>query len=612
MEVFRKTAKPLIIVVAVSFFAWLVLDLSGLTGGTGLLTRTSVGKINGRAVDIRLYQEAVAEATQARQRESPEPLGFAQLAQIRDQVWERLIQERILEAEYRRWGLSVTPEEVAAAIRSFPPQEFYSMEAFQTDGQFDLTRYQRWLTSTEGQNTVPLLEAQYRSRLLQEKLARYLVSAMAVSDAALWERFRDESETAQVGVVTIVPADAVSDAAVSVTPTEVEEYYRTNREEFRREKEVWLSFVLLDRTPDASDTAAAVERARQLRAEILGGTPFADVAARESVDTATARRGGDLGEWTRGQFVPAFDAVAFSIPLQTVSEPVVTPFGVHLIEVTWRSGNKARGRHILLPIEVTGTHRDVLDARADTLERLAAERLDPAALDTAARALGLQIHRAGPVSRARMPSIPPDAAVWALQAVEGEHSPVIEMPDQYYVFRVDSLHPAGIPPLAAVRGLVEAKVRDRAKLAHARRMAEDLRAQAVQASAGGRRTGLEHAARAMALPYQVVGPFTRINAPFAGGEAVGAAFALAPGQVSGVVETGGVVYVFQGIARTPADSTDFANRIATLREQALEHLRTLYLQQYLTALRQRATVVDERDRVFRTAAQIAAETGLPY
>ena len=48
MQAFRNAAKPIMVVVAITFFAWLVFDLSGMTGGTGLLTNTSVGKVPDR------------------------------------------------------------------------------------------------------------------------------------------------------------------------------------------------------------------------------------------------------------------------------------------------------------------------------------------------------------------------------------------------------------------------------------------------------------------------------------------------------------------------------------------------------------------------------------
>src|SRR3982751_4172305 len=110
---------------------------------------------------------------------------------------------------------------------------------------------------------------------------------------------------------------------------------------------------------------------------------------------------------------PAFDSAAFTLPLKTVSAPVLSQFGFHLIEVTSRKGNKAKGRHILFPIEATGQHRDQLDAQADSLKRLAAERADPAALDTVARALKLSIGKSAPVQQGSKvqlgPLVVPDA-----------------------------------------------------------------------------------------------------------------------------------------------------------------------------------------------------------
>ena len=102
MQAFRNAAKPLMVVVAFTFFAWLVLDLSGITGGTGLLTRTAVGKVNGQSIDARTYQSVVQQSIDARQRQAPGALGMDEYAQIRDEVWEQFVQSTVLQAEYQR------------------------------------------------------------------------------------------------------------------------------------------------------------------------------------------------------------------------------------------------------------------------------------------------------------------------------------------------------------------------------------------------------------------------------------------------------------------------------------------------------------------------------
>ena len=602
MQAFRKSAKPLIFIVAISFFAWLVLDLSGLTGGTGLLTQTSVGEINGRSVDARVFQQAVSQATEERQRQSPEPLGIAATAQIRDQVWEQFVQETILDAEYRKWGISVSSDEIAAVIRSQPLPMLMSEAQFQTDGKFDQAKYERWLASASGQQFIPVLENQYRTSLLQAKLARHVVAPLYLSDTELWERFRDQREQVRLGLVTIDPEAAVSNSAVTVTPAEVEEYYRTHRDELKREATVWLSYITIDRRPIASDTAAALARANQLRAEVVGGTPFAEVARRESSDTISGRQGGDLGTWRKGAFDSDFEKAAWSVPLNTVSQPVETQFGYHLIEITKRWSDSATGRHILVPIEVVGEHRDQLDAKADSLETLAADQLDPAALDTAARALGLTIQTSGAVVKNRLSALPPDAQVWAFQARPGENSPVIETRTEYMIARVDSTREGGIPKLEAIRNEVEGLVRNQKKQAEARKLAQQVRERAV--APGGT---LEAAAKSLNLPYNPLGPVARVNAPLNGGQAIGRAFSLQPAEISGPVDGRGVIYVMQGIERTPADSAEFVKELPALRQRALDNMRQLHLRQYLAALRTNAKIEDRRDLIYKTAAQVEAE-----
>jgi peptidyl-prolyl cis-trans isomerase D len=602
MQAFRNSAKPLIFIVAISFFAWLVLDLSGLTGGTGLLTETSVGQINGRSVDTRVFQRAVAQATEERQRQSPEPLGIAGSAQIRDQVWEQFVQQTLLSEEYRRWGISVSSEEIAAVIRSQPLPQLMGEAQFQTDGKFDQAKYERWLASASGQQFVPLLEDQYRTQLLQAKLARHVVAPLYLSDTELWERFRDQKETVRLGLVTIDPSTAVSDASIQVTPTEIEEYYKSHQKDLEREATAWLSYITLDRRPIASDSAAALARANQVRAEIAGGAPFAEVARRESSDTVSGNKGGDLGTWGKGSFDADFEKAAWSLPLQTVSQPVLTRFGYHLLEITKRSADSASGRHILIPIEVVGDHRDQLDAKADSLEHLAAERLDPAALDTAARALGLPIQRSGAILKNRFSSLPPDAQVWAFQAKAGEHSPVVETPTSFLVARLDSLRPAGLPKLEAIRGELEQSVRVQRKNGEARKLAELVHQRAVQA--GG---SLENAAKSLNLPYAVIGPVARVGAPLNGGGAIGRAFSLQKAEISGPVEGRDGFYVMQGLEHTPADSAEFVKELPELRQRALDNMRQLHLRQYLAALRSQAKIVDQRDRIYKTAAQVEAE-----
>src|SRR5688572_16902983 len=183
MQAFRNAAKPIMVVVAVTFFAWLVFDLSGITGGTGLLTNTSVGKVNGRSIDARTYQTIVQQSIDARQQQTPGSLGLEDYKQVRDQVWDQIIQTHVLEGEYRRRGIKVSDDEIVQAIRRSPLAGFQNVPEFQTDRHFDLSKYQRWLTSSVAQQSLPSMEAQNRGELQSANLLRVVTADVYLSDA---------------------------------------------------------------------------------------------------------------------------------------------------------------------------------------------------------------------------------------------------------------------------------------------------------------------------------------------------------------------------------------------------------------------------------------------
>lgn len=605
MQAFRNAAKPLAYLITAAFLLWMLVDLSGLSGGGGIMTRTDVGSINGQSVDARVYEEAVQRAISARQQEANRALGLEEIEQVRNEVWEQFIQNVVLQAEVERRNLRVTPEEIVQLIRNVPPPEVQGSPDFQTDGRFDIAKYQAWLGSPLGQQAIPILEAQYRDQLLQAKLLRNVTADIFLSDAALWERYRDARELTGIALTPIIGRNIVPDSAVTVTDADVEAYYQANRSEFERPRTAHVSYVAVARQLDASDSAAALARATALRDEIRGGAPFAEVALRESADPGSAQQGGDLGTFGRGDMIPPFEAAAFSIPLNTVSDPVLTVEGYHLIEVSRRTADSVTARHILVRIELAGQHRDIVDAQADSLESLAADRLDPAALDTAARALKLPIGQAAPIQEGNRAMVGNlligDAGVWAFQAQVGETSPVIETDEAYFVFRLDSLHDAGIPPLAEIRQAVTFAVMEQKKDERAREIAADL-IRRVEAG-----NTLAAASAELGLPHREFPPFARINPPLQNPKLIGTAFGLPVGRLSGVIDTPEGLYVIRVLERVPADSAAFTRDLDAIRAEAIRTARDERVRYFLAALRDAAKVKDERAELRRTAAQAEAE-----
>ena len=80
--------------------------------------------------------------------------------------------------------------------------------------------------------------------------------------------------------------------------------------------------------------------ANQIEADLKAGQSFATLAAKYSTDPGSKDKGGDLGNFRKGQMVPAFDKYAFSAPIGVISPPIKSPFGYHIIQVEKRTPEK--------------------------------------------------------------------------------------------------------------------------------------------------------------------------------------------------------------------------------------------------------------------------------
>jgi peptidyl-prolyl cis-trans isomerase D len=149
MRQMRENTKWIMLVTALAFVGLMVfqwgMDLSGRSGAQAV--GGELGRVNGEAVSLEEYNAAYRNLRQQQEQASETPVTPAMDRQIEQAAWDQVVTQKLLAQEMRRRGIRVSDAEILQAARIEPPPELRSAPIFQTNGQFDIAKYQQFLSS---------------------------------------------------------------------------------------------------------------------------------------------------------------------------------------------------------------------------------------------------------------------------------------------------------------------------------------------------------------------------------------------------------------------------------------------------------------------------------
>jgi peptidyl-prolyl cis-trans isomerase D len=591
MRQMRENTKWIMLITAFAFVGLMVfqwgMDITGRSG----LSVGEIGSVNGVSVSYEEYNFTYGRLMDQVQDAQEDAVTSQQISDIEDATWDEVVNQVLIRQELQRRGIEVTDDEIRSAARFSPPADLRTSPAFQTEGVFDIQKYQDYISSpTIDDQVLMQLEGYYREIIPRGKLLRQVSSDVYISDAALWQDYKDRNERISVRYVPLNPSQRIADADVPVTAQDVADYYDGNRDEFAIPAQASVSVVVLEKAPTPADTVAAGVLAEELRQEVRDGVTFDEILARPRLSTGS----GELGWFTEERMVPGFSEAAFAAAKGDITEPVRTSFGYHLIEIQDKAGDSVQARHVLVQFERTDGSELQLLTLADSLEGLGESRTMQEAVDMLglqSEAATLSVDFAFVVGAGQVG----EGADWAFEeALPGDVSPVFETRQAFYMLELVETRDAGFISLQDATTSIEQEVRNRKKLEMA--VAEG------QEVVGDVRSGtdLDDAAAARGLEIQDAGPYGRMDfVPGLGrlNAAVGAGFGLYQGQVSSVVEANNNVFILELVDYMAADTLAFEEERATQRTQMVASVQQTRLQDWLQGLRSAARIIDRRAEV---------------
>ena len=415
-------------------------------------------------------------------------------------VLNRLIEEEVLVQAATEAGMAISDGFLNARIKNTPD--------FQRDGEFSQDLYQSLLA--QQRLTPQEFEEDFRRALLINQLVAGVSESSAVVPQAVEQGLRLQGQERELRYVRLPMARYVD--SVNITPEQVAAFYDANKARFMEPEQVRLQYlelsldviaagleatdveieqlyasekdrlagdeqrrarhilIQLDESADDEAVAAARREAGELVARLRAGEDFAALAKEHSDDAGSAAEGGDLGLFGRGMMVPEFEEAAFALAESEISEPVRSPFGFHIIQVTEIEAPRVPSLEEVRPQLAEQAVRDQAEQlfleRVELLGTLTFEH--PDTLTVAAEELGLKVNQSDwlpPTGGEGIGSYPQvmEAAMSEDVLNDGNNSGVIEVePNHVFVVRALEHRPAQQVPLDAVRGAVEHSLRQQA------------------------------------------------------------------------------------------------------------------------------------------------------
>ncbi|HPD60814.1 MAG TPA: SurA N-terminal domain-containing protein [Thermodesulfobacteriota bacterium] len=545
---------------------------------------------------------------------------------IKQQITDNLINELLLLETAKEANLMIPEAELKKAIEAIP--------GFQKNGRFDNQAYQELLH--QNKLTPQDFENDQRKGLLVSRIRDLVIDGVKYSEKELQDKFIWENEKVdlefaeidpetfsnvgepqeeeirayydkhkeefrvpekiKISYIEFSPEDFENKATVS--PEEIDEYYKNFSEEFWEPRKVHARHILIKINPGAKseEKKEAEKKAEEILSLIKGGKSFEQMALMYSQDQITAKEGGDLGFFPRGQMIKEFDDAAFNLKPGEVSGVVETKFGFHIIKVEEIKEERTK------PLEevkeeireklIKEKTQDLIKKEAYQCYRTLLKTKD---LKGYADKERLKLLESAYFSREESPPIAGDSGEF-IEEIFGFNPGEIASPkyinESYYIIQLDDKKKSYLPPVGEVKEKIGVILKKEAQKEAAKRKGEEVLKKAIQESSFQKVITDQEK-----IVIKETGLFARTsnNIPNIGvaPEMMVAAFSLRPEApfAKEIFEVGGKIYLIKLKTREEVLPQKFLDEKSKVEKRYLYEKTNNYLGDWLKNGRLQANIV---------------------
>ena len=648
----------------------------------------NVATVNGAPIQQEEYQQVVKRVRERFQQQLGGTMNPQMQSRIRDRAYDQVVDQKLLEQEMTRLGISVTDSEVESMVFGENPHPLIRKQFADSTGQINYQLLQNMAQDPQRESQWLKIEEYLRRQRRQRKMTSLVQATIQVSEQDVENYHRRQNTSASARYVSLRYAQ-VPDDSVSVSESDLRSYYDNNKEDFKRERTATLKYATTSKEATAEDSSniasdldelredfattesdslfllnnasdndfsSEYKTADQMNARVAdsvyanpepgrivgpvfgggqahlikirdtrpaetqyaharhillktdqadsekrdrlqalrdsiesGAASFAEMARRYS-DDQSAAEGGDLGWFAEGSMVDAFGDAVFGAEPGALIGPIRSEFGYHLVRVEARASQAVQMADLaynLTPSQAT------LSDKESTLGDLAYFAEENGNFREEAQRLDLTVQEVQvETNQSSFPGIGESPALsrFLENASAGDISEVTELSDKFVVARVTDVTPEGHRSFSDVKSQIRPKVAlQKKREVQGRRMERALSQNGFDALPNVLGTQMR---------TQSDVTYSTKTVPGLGREPkfIGAVFGLEVGETSGVVEGENAAFVVEVTEKnTPPPLTEQQRQ--QIRKQLLKQRRKQATSDWLSALKEDATIMDNRTQM---------------
>ncbi len=435
--------------------------IGGLVGGAsigdifGQQNGNHVGSLNGKPILYENFNRLVNDEITRVQSQSGQDISDEDREYIRAVVWERMIQDLLIQEQIEENNIVVSDEEVLYQLKNNPPAFLQGSPAFQTAGNFDLEKYLDAILNPQGDEWRPIEQFMQEIYLPNYKLQQMVVNSASTSKQDVIDSYKSRFIDYKVEILHITDKSLEDneffDSMMEGRPTdqELSELYDENIEDYQQSEMRYMKYIKWPIVSSSNDSLRTKLEAENLMYRINQGESFSTIANMYTEDPSNnmgedAPKGGDLGWFNKGIMISEFDKAAFEAKKGDLIGPVLTNFGYHIINIndkkTLDDGTEqVNASHILLTVS---PGKDTESNLSDTASIFSLDAKE-SGFTQLADSLGMTVNDASGVQKESIfiqdIGVARDAVRFAFNSELGDISDVVSNDNFFLIFYLDSI-----------------------------------------------------------------------------------------------------------------------------------------------------------------------------